>query len=829
MAGDHVLIAPTATDRVDPSDGPVRREGRRTLTLGSRLTRLSVEQICWLVLIVLAIVSRFWDLGYRALMHDEAIHTYYSWLLYRGEGYAHDPLSHGPFLFHVNALMYFLFGDTDASSRFAPAFAGVLIVAAPWLLRGRAHLGRYGALAAGLLFLVSPSILYYTRFIRHDPYTVLGSLLLLIAIFRFIETPQRRWLILAGGMLGFLYTNHEIVFAIVAIFVGILALVLLVGPLRVLLPVVVAGAGLAIGLVGVWSASPERLGGHFPPIPWDRSGPPNLRPTPENQRQYYLDLITHPLVLCLLLVVVAMLVAAWLIIRRLTLPDARYAGPDGYARGWVEVLFANARPGSVAAGFRNAWRDKVGLQLALVLAVGICVVLYTTMFTNLGGLATGTLATDGSLLYWLGQQGVQRGEQPWFYFLVMAPQYELLALAFGIPAVALVAWRGLRVALRRTEHPPRLTFQLFLVIWAVGITVALSYAGEKMPWLIIHIMLPTILLAAGLIGELVERWVAARRMAPATTNRGSPFRYAGVAGHWVTPAIGGLLLALGGAWLLIAARLSSPRFVDVQDSVQRTLAQGVRSDWWQLAVPVIVAVGLILLSVWLAGATRAARATLAALFVGLLLLQVHAGYRLAFAQGDVARDTLIYNTTTPDVQRMMADLQYLSYEINGDMSLPIQFGDDVNWPLYWYMRDFTGSYYQAEVDANPDVPIIILPSPNRQEIDRLTAAGYTQQNYVLRWHEPEDSVYRQFAIAPELPPNRSAWGSETNPHDLPAVLGSIRDSIMTQTTIEGQQRLWRLIFYREMPTRTIDFGYAIFIRNDILPVYDQIHYDEPGR
>ena len=44
---------------------------------------------------------------------------------------------HGPFLFHANALVYLLFGDSDATSRFLPALAGVMLVGAPWLLRGQ--------------------------------------------------------------------------------------------------------------------------------------------------------------------------------------------------------------------------------------------------------------------------------------------------------------------------------------------------------------------------------------------------------------------------------------------------------------------------------------------------------------------------------------------------------------------------------------------------------------------------------------------------------------------------------------------------------------------
>ena len=791
-----------------------------------RLATVTFEQFVWALLVVLAGVSRFWDLGYRALMHDESIHTYYPWLLYRGDGYTHDPLSHGPFLFHANALIYFLFGDTDATSRFMPAIAGMLLVFAPWLLRGPHHLGRFGALAAGTFFLVSPALLYYTRFIRHDPYTVVGTLFLLIAIFRFIERPQRRWIILAGGMLGFLYTNHEIVFALAALFAGLLALALLAGQLRPLIPVIIGGGALGAIVVLFHRARPASLGGALPAIPWNQSGPAALQPTPANQRQFYVDLITHPYVLSLLGVVALTVVAAWLVLRHLTLPDAREADPDGYPRGWVEVRFKDAAPGSINAAFRNAWRDKIGLQIALLLAVAIVATLFTTFFTNLGGLATGTFATDGTLLYWLAQQSVQRGEQPWFYFLVMAPQYELIAIGLGLPAIALTLWRGFGVLLRLRAGDATLTFRLFLVGWAAGITVALSYAGEKMPWLIVHIALPLILLAASLVGELVDRWRASLTVRADADSR-PPSRFGKLRGRWAIPAITAALLVTGAAWLILAAHLSSPRFVTARDQITRSIAPSALDDWWKLIVPPTVAIVLIALAVWLAGATRAARATMAALLIGLLLLQVHAGFRLSFTQGDVARDGLIYNTTTPDVQRMVSDLERLSYELNGDRGLAIQYGNDVNWPLYWYLRNFSGSYFDASVTAGTDTPVIILPSSAADRARPTLSGTYTEQPYVLRWHEPESAIYRNFAIAPELPPGRSAWRNEADPHGPGAILRSIWDSVMTQTTAEGQQRLWRIVFFREMPDQTINFDYSLFIRNDLVPTYNTIHYDEP--
>ena len=61
-------------------------------------------------IILLAFVTRFYDLGTRVMSHDESLHTYFSWLLYRGQGYQHTPMMHGPYQFHIIALTYFLFG-----------------------------------------------------------------------------------------------------------------------------------------------------------------------------------------------------------------------------------------------------------------------------------------------------------------------------------------------------------------------------------------------------------------------------------------------------------------------------------------------------------------------------------------------------------------------------------------------------------------------------------------------------------------------------------------------------------------------------------------------
>src|SRR6187551_1017650 len=75
--------------------------------------RITWEATAYLVLVAIAIVTRFWDLGSRALHHDESLHAYYSWWFAEGNGYEHNPLMHGPLLFHLDALFFLLFGDSD--------------------------------------------------------------------------------------------------------------------------------------------------------------------------------------------------------------------------------------------------------------------------------------------------------------------------------------------------------------------------------------------------------------------------------------------------------------------------------------------------------------------------------------------------------------------------------------------------------------------------------------------------------------------------------------------------------------------------------------------
>ncbi len=118
------------------------------------LLRWDAEKVAWAVLLIVTVLSRLIGLGDRAMSHDESLHTVYSWQLYDGQGYKHDPMMHGPLKFHLTALAYFLFGVNDWSSRVEVALFGIVMVWLAWLLRP--WLGKVGAFLAGLMFAISP-------------------------------------------------------------------------------------------------------------------------------------------------------------------------------------------------------------------------------------------------------------------------------------------------------------------------------------------------------------------------------------------------------------------------------------------------------------------------------------------------------------------------------------------------------------------------------------------------------------------------------------------------------------------------------------------------
>ena len=417
---------------------------------------LSWEMILWLVFGASAFLSRFFNLGARVMSHDESLHVFYSWQLSKGSGYAHNPMMHGPFLFEATAFFNLLFGANDFTSRLVPALLGIgIVIGVPLLLRP--WLGRAGALMAALFFLVSPYVLYYSRYNRHDIQVIVWVLLAVFAMLAYLRERREGRLILLAAALALMFSTFEISFIYLAIFASFL----------IVRMVVVYGLHwkewlhsaewdilVVVSTLGAFFSAPIALLA-LNPI-WTRlTGQP------------FVDFK-----------ILGDYGANWA------------SGPAGLRLwGLMAVFWVAAAIVGYAWG-RFRWLKLAGLFL------GITIPLFTTFFTNWGGIGTGFI---GSLGYWLSQHDVQRGSQPLYYYLIVFPIYEYLPLLLGLAALVFFAIR------RRNLPELARVFVPLAGWWAMLMFIGLTLAGEKMPWLSTHLTVPFILLAAWLAGRVAAR------------------------------------------------------------------------------------------------------------------------------------------------------------------------------------------------------------------------------------------------------------------------------------------------------------------------------------
>ena len=411
-----------------------------------------------LAIAAVALLLRVVELGSRAMHHDESLHATYAWYLAEGRGYEHNPLMHGPLLFHAVAGLFKLAGDGEVTSRLPMAIAGAALVTTPLLFRR--SIGPVATVAAATLLTLSPVLLYFSRFSRNDVIAVLWAVLIVAAVWRYRADGRTRWLVLAAAALALGFATKETAYIVLASTLLYLNATLTGalldqadarGPRR---------AALAMALFPVaWVVA--ALWTHLDPLR-ARLG--------FGERPREADL----------LVVLGTLTLPFLAAGYQFVTGDAETSRLGAGHGVTVTVLATM---GAAALVGMAWDARRWPLLALVV-LAITVPLYTTWFTNPDGFLG---AFWGQLDYWLDQQDVRRGNQPWFYYLMMLPLYEFLVL---IPALLGGAW-----LLRRGDRLARL-----LAWWFVSTLLVLTFAGEKMPWLNVHLAVPLALLAGHAIG-----------------------------------------------------------------------------------------------------------------------------------------------------------------------------------------------------------------------------------------------------------------------------------------------------------------------------------------
>ena len=143
----------------------------------------------------------------------------------------------------------------------------------------------------------------------------------------------------------------------------------------------------------------------------------------------------------------------------------------------------------IASGISQAKQWRWHLLGGSFLFLSVYTFFYSSFFSNPAGTWKGIVEM---LRYWSGQQAHPRLPGPVYYYLPRLLIHEPLVY-LAIP--------GLITAGRRKAKP----WHIFLAFWSLATLAAYSFAQEKVPWLLMHPLLPMALLAGSQVQELVEK------------------------------------------------------------------------------------------------------------------------------------------------------------------------------------------------------------------------------------------------------------------------------------------------------------------------------------
>ncbi|MBP7690743.1 MAG: TIGR03663 family protein [Anaerolineales bacterium] len=731
---------------------------------------LDWEKALYLVLILAAFATRFYDLGARVMSHDESLHTQYSWYLYKNGNYVHTPMMHGPLKFHLTAFTYWLFGDNDFTSRIPTALLGVAAVAICYYYRR--WLGRTGALVAAFLMLISPYQLYYSRYIRDEPYVMVWGLLTVLLVLNYLERREAKFLYaltLVGTLFYATMESSFIYVAIVLVFVGLFLvydLVVTAWPRPELRQpfLICLGIAAVAAVIGVaFFFYRDRLG-IAPPSSGEVQSPavPG-RTTPEggpiSSFETYADLAwlgaalvaaaglafvarafgreglkRFPAldVIAVMGVFVLPQVASF-VVRGLgrnplnyTLPAMTgfdlglFLGSDAGTTLIVTILLIGL---SVAIGL--FWNPRVFLICAAIF-YGVYIPLFTTFFTNGGGLATGLI---GSLGYWMEQHGVRRGSQPWYYYLVInLPMYEFLPLLGALFAAGLGLrrlWQGPALppaaeagpaadgeAAESVSAPPRpFPVLAFIGYWAVMALGAFSVAGEKMPWLTTHIVLPMILLSGWAFGRLID---------------GTDWSHFRARRAWVVAVL------LPVTVLAVAAVFGG--LLGTQRPFQGSELPQLQATSAFVSALIVAGIGLFALYRLAAplGWGNVARLTGLAAFGGLALLTARTAFIATYLNYDYANEFLVYAHGSRGVRTVMSQVEDISQRTTDGLGLKVAYDSEVSWPMTWYFRNFKNqAFYGSQPTREAlDAPVVIAGAANWSKVETLLGDRFYQFEYI---------------------------------------------------------------------------------------------------
>ncbi|MCX6056371.1 MAG: TIGR03663 family protein [Chloroflexi bacterium] len=750
-----------------------------------------IEHLLVFLILLAAVISRFYNVGLRVMSHDEVNHVVPSYDLYIGKGYSHDPVTHGPLQFHLLAASYFLLGDSDFSSRVPSvlfSIATILFV----MFAFRRYLGRTGALLSGFFFLISPYMLFYGRYTRNESFVALFGVIMLYAVLLYLEKGKNSALYLYTAVLALHFCTKETAFIYTAEILIFLALIFLKDIaqkewknkghrdsfiLITITALLLIGLALAVSVLNSKSVSAVQTVAEGAIAP-SATAPSTL------QWILYGSLGGAGLALIVALYVLIsglgwsnlknirsfnlLVLTFTMVMPQLIAFPIKLLGwdPLDYSQlGLIRSSIFLAATVIIATTIGLLWKPSLWLR-NMALFYAIFTIFYTTLFTNGQGFFTGMV---GSLGYWLSQQGVDRGSQPWYYYpFLQLPMYEYLALSgtflafiIGIKHKLFSTYPNIAPAqqikpfeavtqlelpvssedqIPQDQNTKRLPVLALLLFWSVMSLIAYTIAGEKMPWLTVHITLGMLLSAGFSLGYLIDS-LSIKKINPKT-----------ILGFLLLPVF---LISLG-------------KVLGLFFGVERPFS-GMELAQLQLTSTFIFALIAVVLSGW--GIlhlldqweTRSIFKTLVITIFGILsVLTARSAFQANYINYDTGKEFLVYAHSARGPKDVLLQVEEISKRTTGGKEIKVAYIGDALYPYWWYFRDYPNKTWLKDQLTRDllQYPVVITDDTQLTKTRAILKDGYSEFKYKrLVWPTQE-----YFNL--KLP---QVWEALKNPQMLQAI------------------------------------------------------------
>ena len=464
------------------------------------------------LILLFALILRLFNLGERVLHHDESVHASFTLKLLNNGQYSYNPAYHGPFLYHVTALVFQFFGINDATARLLPALFGGAAILILFLLKK--ELGKKGVLWSAYLLAFSPCMVYFSRFFRNDMIIVFCTIAVVAGGVRYIENlhnlKRYPYLILSVSALAIAVTAKENAYLIIFIFGAY------------------AGLSICYKIYSNWrldkrvqqnaekqiepetekefgqqvekelgtkaekefrqelETEAEKETGQELEVEAKKEFRQELETEAEKETGQKLEAeaeketeqeigteagkepqsqnLTYEE-------------------KTLDIEVEQEAKKENY-----NILNSQKKPRKSSLSFKSFLPFIPDIILSVALFLFIVMLFYTSYFRNPVSVSS---IVERAFSHWMAMHRIERLGGPFYYYLPLLLVYEIPILLFGI--------LGFLDSFRKKGK--NAWFFHFLCYWALTSLLLYSYLQEKVPWLVVHIVLPLGILAGAYIGE----------------------------------------------------------------------------------------------------------------------------------------------------------------------------------------------------------------------------------------------------------------------------------------------------------------------------------------